>query len=208
MTNGHILTSDDAWTGGHYELLFDVGDGKPAPDRVTEVAAALWAHPCLDGPYPRRDLEPDRQARSELGTGDGYGTATLPDGAVVPCASWTWSSLPDFRPDGEPHPPDLLAFSLPLDPLARVWPQIGGFPFQQGQDTRIWQEPLDNWLAGIAADTYARARFSRAVVDFELDADYDLWRSWTRETVPVERRVGILLTAGDELDYLHRTIWE
>jgi hypothetical protein len=29
MTNGHILTSHDAWTGGHYELLLDIEEGNP-----------------------------------------------------------------------------------------------------------------------------------------------------------------------------------
>jgi hypothetical protein len=174
---------------------------------VTEVAAALWANPCLDGPYPRRDLEPGRQARSEPGTGDCYGTAILPHGIAVACASWTLSSLPGLLPDGEPYPPDLLEFCVPLGSLCRAWPQIGGFPFQQGQDTRPWQEPLEDWLAGIAADTYTRARFRLAVIDFELDADYELWRSWTRGTVPAERRVGLLLAAGGELNYLQRTIW-
>lgn len=207
MTKGPVLTSENAWTGGHYQLLIDVGEGRSAPGQVTEVAAALWAHPCLDGPYPRCDLEPDRQARSEAGTGNCYGTATLPNGTAVSCASWTLSSLSDFLPDGEPHPPDLLEFYLPLGSLRRAWPQIGGFPFQQGQNTRPWQEPLEEWLASIAADTYTRARFRLAVIDFELDVDYDLWRSWTRRTVPAKRRVGLLLAAGDEIDYLQRTIW-
>jgi hypothetical protein len=156
MPDERILTSDDAWTGGHYELLIDIGAGRPAPDQVAQVAAALWAHPCLDGPYPRRDLEPGPRARSQPSTGNCYGTATLPDGAAVACGSYLMSSLPGFLPDREPQPPDMLGFYLPLGSLSSAWPQIGGYPFQQGQDTRPWQELLEDWLAGIAADTYAR----------------------------------------------------
>jgi hypothetical protein len=106
MNDEPIFTADGAWTDGHYELLLDVGSGVPAPDQVAAAAAALWAHPHLDGPCSRCDIEPGRQARSDPGSARCYGTATLADGVLVPCASWTLSSIPDFLPDGEPHPPD------------------------------------------------------------------------------------------------------
>jgi hypothetical protein len=33
-----------------YELLSDAGGGAPVPVQVSDAAAALWAHPDLDGP--------------------------------------------------------------------------------------------------------------------------------------------------------------
>lgn len=201
------MTGDEEWTGGHYELLFDVGGGRPAPGRVAELAAALWSHPCLDGPYPWPDPGPDRQACSAPGTERCRGTATLPDGHAVACGSLPASSIPGFLPDGEPHPSDLLEFVLPLGSLGRAWPRIGGYPFEPDQDTRPWQEPLEDWLAGIAAHTSALVPFRLAVIGFELDPDHDLWRSWARGTVPAERRVGLLLPAGDGVEYLRRTAW-
>ena len=207
MVDEPVLTADYTWTAGYYELMFDVGEGRPAAERVADVGAALWAHPMLNGPCPRPDLEPDQQVRCAPGTESCFGTAVLPDGRVVACGSRTLSSLRDFAPDGEPHPPDLLEFYVPLGSLARVRPQIGGFPFEQRQHARHWQEPLEDWLAGIAADTYATAHFARAAIDFEFDLDYDLWRSWTRATVPVERAFGLLLPASGELVHLGRTTW-
>lgn len=203
-----IMTADGAWSGGHYELLIDLGGGEPAPGQVAAAAAALWAHPVLDGPYPRRDLEPGRQVRTDPASGRGHGVATMADGVLVPCASYSLSSIPGFLPDGEPYPPDVLVFYLPLGSLSRrVWPQINGFPFAPGQDTRPWQEPLEDWFAGIAVHIYARARFKLAVTDFEIDVAYDLWRSWGDGTVPADRRIDLHLGSGAQLERFPRTVW-
>jgi hypothetical protein len=210
MENRPIMSDDEAWSGGHYELLLDVGGGTPVPGLVAEVSAALWTHPDLDGPCPSRDLEPPEQIQLKKVPGQGrhcYGVATTPTGVRVACGMYETSSVPEFQPDGEPYPPDVVNLYLPLESLSRAWPTIGGFPFQPGQDTRPWQEPLDDWLAGIAAHVFARVGFRLAVTDFELDADYDEWRSWTPDTVPADRRVDLLLPAGDELRRFRRTHW-
>src|SRR5688572_29408340 len=102
MSDESVLPVKEAWHGGHYELLIDVGGGVPAPEQVVAVAAALWTHPDLDGPYSRCDLEPREQTRSDPGLEGQYGVAAVADGTVVPCASYAMSSVPDFMPDGEP----------------------------------------------------------------------------------------------------------
>jgi hypothetical protein len=40
---------------------------------------------------------------------------------------------------------------------------------------------LEDWLADIAAHVFTGAGFRLVVMDFQLDADYDEWRSWTPE---------------------------
>jgi hypothetical protein len=203
--------AEGAWSNGHYELLVDVGGGEPAPEQVVEVGVALWSHPDLDGPYPSHDLDPRRQHRldpaSLSASARCYGVATTPPGTRVPCGLYPLSSIPEFLPDGEPHPPDVLILYLPLAALSRVWPAIGGFPFQPDQDTRSWQEPLEDWLAGIAAHVFARTGFRLGVIDFEVDVDYAAWRSWTPDTVPADRRLDLLLPTDTGLRRFRRTRW-
>jgi hypothetical protein len=207
MSTDRVFTAEGTWTGGYFELLIDVSGGTPAHGQVTAVAAALWSHPDLDGPYPRRDLEPHQQRRCDPSVLDSSGTATVA-GVAVPCRLIAMSSNPDFLPSGELYPPDQLTLCLPHGSLSeRVWQQIGGFPFQPGQRTPSWQEPLDDWFAAIAAHTFARERFRLTISDFELDADDDLWRSWTPDTVPAERRFDLHLASGAELVRFRRTVW-
>lgn len=90
------------------------------------------------------------------------------------------------------------------------WPEVvspATVPFAPGQDTRPWQEPLEDWFAGIAAHIYARAGFKLAVTDFEIDVAYDLWRSWGDGTVTADRRIDVHLGSGAQLERFRRTVW-
>lgn len=57
------FTDRENWTGGFYELAIEVGDCDD--DRLDREIAAAWADPRLDGPYDRRDIEPDAQATTQ-----------------------------------------------------------------------------------------------------------------------------------------------
>lgn len=145
-----IFTAKDAWTGGHYELalFYASSDGPEA------AAAALWAHPALEGPFPSLSIEPWNQERVEATSG--VGVARLPGGGLCTCGTYV-------RKD---QAVSEFVFYLPVGSLSLAWPEVGEFPFQSAQEAETWEPRLENVLFEIAAQVFERAAFVRGLTGF------------------------------------------
>jgi hypothetical protein len=60
-TSVKIFTSDDAWTGGDYELYVQF---EPASvEGLQSALLKLWSYPLIDGCYLEQSLEPQMQRK-------------------------------------------------------------------------------------------------------------------------------------------------
>ena len=145
----------------------------------------------MNGCYVAHDVEPSQQPRlsPRLDTRL-LGVATLPDGEQVACGTFI---VPED--DG----PDWIGLYLPVDALASVY-DVGDFPFVDGQLSRAWREPLDDWLRQIAAAVFVAVPFSLALIGYEVSGM--AYADEIRSTgVPYERWVGFLWGDAEDLTW-------
>jgi hypothetical protein len=184
--------SAEAWRGGFYELAMQFSKA----DHLEEALRAVWAFPALNGCYLQADIDPTKQPRitptwATLDEkGHLFGIATLPNGKAVGCgvyrvpedAGSTW-----------------LGFYVPMGSLSQAF-DVGAYPFADEARSREWREPLENWLAQIGQNVFARSPFRLGLVGFEVSgmgSDAEL----AFGGVPAERSIGILQPRD------HKVIW-
>ena len=194
------FTSADAWSGGFYELVLEVGPR--SDERLVASVARLFAHPDLEGPYPARGPEPAQQRRAspaEITEGSLFGVGTLPSGDRVAVQVSVYRSSAEYEDSRDPEGTDWLGVYVPLGSLSAVWAEVGAYPFMAAdEDPRahvVWQERLEGWLTDLGRHLYDVVPFRLGAVGFDLD-DYEKWWAWEAGVLPEERWDGILLADG------------
>ena len=157
-----IFTQEDTWKGGFYELAIELGPRSNA--RLEAALAALWQNPRLRGCYALRGLEPTNQLRLEPSLtlleryGHLLGVTTLPNAMLAACG------VVAVR---ENTGTDWLDFYIPMGALTMAY-DVGAFPFDDGKNSQVWREPLDNWLVTLAHDVFTAVPFALALVGHEV----------------------------------------
>lgn len=159
------LDRDALWHGGFYELAIRLGRGDDP--RLAAAVEALWAAARVTGRFLRAEGGGHRATtsatRDVLAGRDVHGWVALPDGRDVACSTVT------VRIDGGE---DWLDFCLPLGGLEESDERVGAFPFDDGGGhSQRWREPLDAWLASLAAEVFRVVSFEYAVIGFEVSGD-------------------------------------
>ena len=196
------------WQGGFYELAIELG---PYSDARLQIALArVWADARLEGCYGERNRQPGDQPRVEptvaaLDTsGHLRGLATLPNGARAVCGTVAARGLDDRH--------DWLDVYLPLGSLARADERVGAYPFgaamtigdeTPSRDSLMWRQPLDAWLAEIAASIFQVVPFRLGLIGFETSGATTA-DELTR--LPEERYITYLLPEGNDLVVCPATI--
>ncbi|WP_017627539.1 hypothetical protein [Nocardiopsis chromatogenes] len=184
------LSRRENWTGGFYEVAFEVGGGERS---LRRVLSALWPAAGVEGCFGSRDHDPgDRdEVPLTLSSLEEYGhlrgVLELPSGHRVVCGCFA------VRLDDGP---DRLSLYLPLGALCATDPRIGAFPFgPDGTRSSLeWRLPLDAWLASVARAVLAEAPFGLALIGFEPDAPPRA--PSLNGSPPEERWNGVLLSDG------------
>lgn len=187
------FTSEDAWSGGAFEVLFYFdGASSAAPDLALKV---LWNLPTLVGCWHDRDVEPTEPERVAPGSVECesaqklYGIVTLPGRMRVACSSW------HFRDENG----SWLYFGIPMGSLGRAFP-VGAYPFDDGTPTD-WILPMSEWLQEIAASVFAEVRFAAGAIGWLSDNDLDCVLAATEGVIPSQRWIGILKREGESLKW-------
>jgi hypothetical protein len=158
-----IFTSDDAWTGGGYELYVQF---EPASvERLQSALFKLWSCPLIDGCYLEQSLEPQMQRKISPHTIDVSqqslrGVATLNDGIKVPC-----STHPIVDESGNYS---AFYFSIPIGSLGKYY-DLGAYPFEDNVPLD-WMHGLNQWICDLANFVFKDTAFSSGAFGF-IDGD-------------------------------------
>lgn len=147
----NMFTEPGTWHGGSIELLMLFrGESSVVRERI---GSALWAQPCLDGPYLLNGVEPEEQIKVAWnGLDPSYGVATLTNqGRVAFCSSFVEDE------DGL-----WLYAGIPMGALGYEFP-VGAYPFGS-EDPSSWLAPLHEWFVSLAKQMYASNAFDAAVI--------------------------------------------
>lgn len=196
---------DENWHGGYYELAIDLGkrSAADADGRLTNALRAVWSDDRLDGCYLDRWASQAGQRRvSPFLTDDGqghvlYGTACIPAEHVIVCATHV------VREEFGEELHDWLTLGLPTGALGRVDQRIGGYPFEEEDDSLAWRRAIDEWFAQIAQRVLEVAPFRVALIGFEVSGDPAA--EAFEAGVPDERRLGYLIPGAWGVDFLAAT---
>jgi hypothetical protein len=152
-----VLTTPDAWNGGHYDTAFFYPSGSDA----SAALRAIWSFPAVtDGPGASQLVEPWDQPLEEPLAAQLYGIVALPGGGRVACATFVF--------DGEQR--DEVQFSIPLGSLGEAWPDVGSYPFCVDEArVSLWEPKLEALLVALAEHVFAQAPFWRGLIGFEVD---------------------------------------
>jgi hypothetical protein len=82
-----------------------------------------------------------------------------------------------------------------------VWPEAGGFPFDEATAEHAWIAPLEAWLADVARTVFERVEFRVASIGFEVEVSSLEWRRWREHGVPADPPFGILWPEDGELEW-------
>jgi hypothetical protein len=180
----NLFSGDSIWAGGFYELAMELGPR--SNERLDAALKALWGHEALFGCYVHSNSEPSAQERiiPDLRTleihGHLLGLATLPEGGRVACGTFavreegraehSWPGLDEGSTARGGEGIDWLVLYLPMGALSTVREEVAGFPFGS-KETRVWQEPLDEWLARIGRSVFAQVIFRLGLVGFEASGE-------------------------------------
>ncbi|MGE4064131.1 MAG: hypothetical protein AB7E79_12260 [Rhodospirillaceae bacterium] len=191
------LWGEEWWSGGFYELVLAFS----AEDKSLATAMqVLWELPELDGCYADRSLPLHRQQRLPPDIPDTlgwlYGTANVPNAALIPCGTFT---MRDINETDDASGPLWLRLCLPMSALGHLDSRIGGYPFGSGTG-RAWREPLDQWLSGVAIRIHAQAPFLAGAVGFEVSSE-DFWAAGDR----AHPDFAMLRPDGDQVRYFPST---
>jgi hypothetical protein len=193
-----LFTAPDAWAGGFYEIALEIGPR--SDDRLRAALAALWAHPDLDGCYPDRGREPDRQPRVPPACLEGgshlLGVARLPNGTRTACGTCLIREVGDG--------PDWLGFYLPLGSLGTAYP-AGPFPFGSESDwSGPWRFEVEDWLAELGLCVARSASFRLGLIGFEVSGTRYA-ADIAAQGIPDERHIGYLWPSRGSVVYYRRT---
>ncbi len=157
---------DENWHGSYYELAVLLGspDDSEADTRAHKALRAAWSDPHLEGCYLDRwharedQVAVDAEELSVDLSCAVYGRAWLPNGLAVVCVTHV------IREEGE-NATDWLDVCLPTGALERAIPQLG-YPLHK-DGSRVWREPIDSWLVGVAERIAASTPFHAALIGEE-----------------------------------------
>jgi hypothetical protein len=202
VTSPAAFTDADNWTGGFYELAIEVGE--TSDERLGRALGTLWRAACIRGCYGSCDREPPDlktvpcTVESLERFGHLRGTVDLPGGLRTVCGAVA------VRED---HGPDWLDFYLPMGALAGAEPRVGAFPFgNDGGNVSVtaWREPIDAWLAGVAAHVYTAVEYKLGLIGWE--ASGQVYAKDLDGDPPLARGFGYLLPGSGGLRYLPATL--
>jgi hypothetical protein len=186
-----VFTARDVWAGGHYTLA--IRPDNPTDPFLDAGLKGIWADQQLEGCYLERDTEPHAQQRlaADLtpSRGSFYGVATLPNGKRVACGTFLL---------GEGWGTIWLCLYIPICALGTGYP-IGSYPFGNNA-SRIWREPLDDWLASLARRISPAIPYSLALIGVEEPVE-DSIATLETQGVPVVRWSGFLVREGRSLSW-------
>jgi hypothetical protein len=184
---------DENWGGSFYELAIDLGprSASGADDRLLAALCAIWSDSAVDGPYPDRRATPIRVAPGPEHLepiGFLYGTATMPSGRGVACATVV------VREEGD-DAHDWCDLCLPESAL-------NGIGLGLEADSRLsWRSEVDAWLADVARRVWAVAPFALGLIGVEVSGNHG-GIDPTAPAPEAERWVGVLVPDGVEVRYL------
>jgi hypothetical protein len=189
MTSPAAFRDHTNWSNGYYELAIEVESSDDA--RIQAVLSALWSAADVHGCFGQSDREPEEQdpvpctVASLTEFGHLHGQVRLPTGQLVVCGC--------VAIRGADESSDWLDFYVPVGALdkagLRYW---DGRPFFRS-------DVMDDWLAAIGKETFARAAFSLGVVGFEVSGCSDA--ATLAGQMPQRRDIGYLLPVDGTLHY-------
>jgi hypothetical protein len=191
------LNDEVNWTGGFYELAFELG---PTDDsRLEQALLAVWREASVVGCFaavthqPALHIPAPLTLDSLVANGHLRGVVRLPDGRDIVCGAVAVR----FE-----NAADWLSFYFPLGALARTDPAIGGYPFSadSGDASLIWRRPIDDWLAGVATRVFDEVPFLLGVVGMEALDEVDA--ADLADGIPEQRQDGVLIPISGVLTYL------
>ena len=191
------LDDEDNWRGGFYELALELGQRDD--DRLERALLALWQEATVSGCFRVVGRHPLAHAGSALGlrevedAGQLHGVTRLPAGEEVVCGAGV------VREDAGV---DWLYFFVPLGALGRTNPQIGGFPFDEEEDSLVWRRPIDKWLSVVGTAIYRQVDFRLGLIGHEASGE-DASRLGAE--APPDRFFGYLMPADSGLRYFEAT---
>lgn len=197
------LLDDENWHGSCFELAVMLGapNDPDADVRLQHARAAVWGDERLDGCYLDRRRSPESQVRAdpeltgvELNA-PVYGRARLPSGVTVVCVTYV------IREEGQ-NAADWLDLCLPTGALERVIPQLD-YPLHK-DGSRVWREPIDAWLMGVAERVSSSTGFLAALIGEEVSGHPALGPAG--EPIPdVQARTSVLTRTDDGVNW-HRPL--
>jgi hypothetical protein len=196
MHDASDLDDEENWTGGFYELAFELGPTDDA--RLERSLLAVWREASVVGCFAART---DQQIlhipaaltlESLAANGHLRGNVRLPDGHDIVCG------VVAVRFE---NASDWLSFYLPLGALARTDPAVDGYPFSadSGETSLIWRRPIDDWLADVASRVYGEIPFRFALVGMESMGEIEA--ADFVDGVPEHRQDGLLVPVSGVLTY-------
>ena len=200
MERRRLFTEQDTWSGRSYELAIELGLHSDA--RLEAALIALWQSERLDGCCLGQDIEPAAQQRfsPSLETLERCGSLldvlTLPDGVSVACG------MIAIREEAGSN---WLTFFVPIGALSFVY-DVGAFPCDDGKDSRVWREPLDDCLVKLARAMFAVVAFPLALVGHEVSGSVSA-ADITATGIPTERWDGYLWQESGNLIWYPPTIY-
>lgn len=196
MPDPSDLNDEENWTGGFYELAFELGPTDDA--RLERALLALWREASVVGCFaavnhgPALHTPVSLTLDSLVARGHLRGVVRLPDEHNIVCGV-----VAVRFEDGT----DWLDFYLPLGALARTDSRIGGYPFgdDSGEPALIWRRPIDDWLAGVGTRVFEEVHFRLGVIGMEASGEMEA--ADVGEGVPDRRQDGLLVPSSRALTY-------
>lgn len=188
MSNPASFRDQSNWGDG-YELAIEVGSTGDA--ELQTLLSALWSAAGVRGCFGRRDREPAEQdevpctVASLTEYGHLLGQVRLPTGQLAVCGC--------MAARGGDESSDWLDFYVPTGALDKV-----GIVYWDGR-LCFRSAVIDDWLAGIAMETFKQAPFSLGVVGWMVSGGADA--SMLAGKLPKERGLGYLLPRDGVLHY-------
>lgn len=180
---------DQSNWGDGYELGIEVGSAHDA--ELQTVLSALWSAAGVRGCFGQRDGEPDEQdevpctVASLAEYGHVLGQVLLPTGHLAVCGCTAVR--------GGDEGSDWLDFYVPTGALDKA-----GIVYSDGRP-HFRSSVIDDWLAGIAMETFKEAPFILGVVGWMVSGLAD--SAMLADGLPKERGMGYLLPRGGVLRY-------
>lgn len=188
MSNPASFRDQSNWGDG-YELAIEVGSTGDV--ELQTLLSALWPAAGVRGCFGRRDREPDEQdevsctVASLTEHGHLLGQVRLPTGQLAICGCTAVR--------GGDESSDWLDFYIPTGALDKA-----GIVYWDGRPF-FRSAVIDDWFAGIAAETFKHAPFSLGLVGWMVSGGADA--STLAGELPKKRDMGYLLSRGGVLHY-------
>jgi hypothetical protein len=132
-----------------------------------------------------------------------HGRLTMPNGNVVDCFVIVLRQS-DFDSTAVKtasfYAPDWLSLCLSLNALGEFDSRVGYFPLGEQEHSLEWRLPLDAWLARIAIQIYATARFRLGLIGYDASLE-ERSDDLMVNGLPASRGLGYLWPDGGGVRY-------